>query len=130
MEVGLEQNIKTGEMQKLLPAPLRLVYSDGHYVQFRAAANRAKIQMPRNEMTKEQLLERLDMQGQYGTYRIEGNRLTRKVLSAADPTNEGREATVEFRIEGDTLITTGTGSGGRHRADRDALPAAEARELR
>jgi hypothetical protein len=38
--------------------------------------------------------------------RIEGNRLTRRVLSAADPNNEGREATVE------------------------ALPAAEARELR
>jgi hypothetical protein len=107
------KNIKTGEMQKLAAPPLRLVYTDGHYVQFRAAANRSKIQMPRNEMTKEQLLERLDMQGQYGTYRIEANRLMRKVLSAADPNNEGRETTVGFRIEGDTLITTGAGAGGQ-----------------
>lgn len=63
-------------------------------------------------MTREQLLERTQMQGQYGTYRIEGNKLIRTASSAANPANEGVEIVSEFRIEGDTLITTGINVGG------------------
>jgi len=41
------------------------------------------------------------VQGQYGTYRVEGNKVIRKIVSAADARNEGPEDTLEFRIEGD-----------------------------
>jgi hypothetical protein len=98
--------------------PLHLIYSDGHFVQFTAAAGRSKTQTPREQMTREQLLERYDMQGQYGTYRIEGNKLIRRAISAANPTNEGVEVSSEFRIEGDTLITTGVNVGGNRFENR------------
>jgi hypothetical protein len=98
--------------------PLHLIYSNGHFVQFTAAAGRSKTQTPREQMTREQLLERYEMQGQYGTYRIEGNKLIRRAISAANPTNEGVEVASEFRIEGDTLITTGINVGGNRFENR------------
>lgn len=98
--------------------PLHLIYSNGHYVQFAAAANRAKSQKPNAEMTKEELLERYQMQGQYGTYRVDGNKLIRKSISAANPNNEGRETTQEFRLEGDILIVTGQNAQGQKTENR------------
>jgi hypothetical protein len=106
------KDLKTGEMQQLTTPPVHLIYRDGHYVQFAAAANRAKGNTPRAEMTKEQLVERYNLQGQYGTYRVAGNKLTRRTISAALPDNEGRENASDFRIEGDTLIVTATGANG------------------
>jgi hypothetical protein len=98
--------------------PLHLIYSNGHYVQFTAAANRAKSQKPTAEMTREELLDRLQMQGQYGTYRVEGNKLIRKTIAAAAPNNEGRETTSEFRMEGDILIVTGQNAQGQKTENR------------
>jgi hypothetical protein len=111
-ELVSAKNLKTGEMQQLTTPPLHVVYRDGHYVQFAAAANRTKGNTPRAEMTKEQLVERYNLQGQYGTYRVAGNKLTRRTISAALPDNEGRENSSDFRIEGDTLIVTATGANG------------------
>lgn len=104
------KNLKTGEMQQQPTPPMHVVYRDGHYVQFAAAANRAKGNTPRSEMTKEQLIERYNLQGQYGTYRVAGNKLTRRTISAASPNNEGRESETDFRIEGDTMILTTAGA--------------------
>jgi hypothetical protein len=106
------KNLKTGAMAQMPTPALHLVYADGHYVQFTAAAKRAKGNIPRPQMTKEQLVERYNLQGQYGTYRVAGNKLTRHIVSAALPDNEGRETTSDFRIEGDTLIVTTTGADG------------------
>ena len=106
------KNLKTGEMQPQSTPPLHMLLSDGHFVQFAAAANRAKGNTPREQMTKEQLVERYNLQGQYGTYRVTGNKLTRKIVSAASPDNEGRESTADFRIEGDLMILTSTGADG------------------
>jgi hypothetical protein len=99
--------------QGLPTPPLHLIYSNGHYVQFTAAAKRAKHQKPRNEMTREELLERYQVQGQYGTYRIEGKKLIRKSISAANPNNEGLEATSDFRVDADTLIVTSQNAQGQ-----------------
>ena len=98
--------------------PLHLIYSNGQYVQFTAAAGRAKSQKPTAEMTKEELQERFQMQGQYGTYRVDGNKLIRKTIAAALPTNEGREITSEFRVEGDILIVTGQNAQGQKTENR------------
>ncbi len=86
--------------------PPHVIYANGHYVQFTASAGRAKLQKPTAEMTREELLDRYRMQGQYGTYRIDGTRLIRMSIAAANPNNEGREFTYEFRVDGDTLILT------------------------
>ncbi len=101
------KNLTTGVAQQLAPPALHVLYSNGQYVQFRAAANRTKTDTPRDKMTLSQLLERSDVQGQYGTYRIAGNKLTRNTVSAADPNNEGREFVAEFKINGDDLIVVG-----------------------
>ena len=106
------KNLKTGAMAQMPTPALHLVYADGHYVQFTAAAKRAKGNTPRAEMTKEQLVERYNLQGQYGTYRVAGNKLTRRIISAALPDNEGLESTSDFRIEGDILIVTTSGANG------------------
>jgi hypothetical protein len=106
------KNLTTGVTTPPANPPLHLIYSNGHFVQFTAAAGRSKTQTPREQMTREQLLERYEMQGQYGTYRIEGNKLIRRAVSAANPTNEGVEIVSEFRIDGDTLVTTGINVGG------------------
>jgi anti-sigma28 factor (negative regulator of flagellin synthesis) len=107
------KNVTTGESQQLQTPPLHLIYSNGHYVQFTAAAKRAKGNTPREQMTKEQLVERYNLQGQYGTYQVAGNKLTRKIISAASPDNEGRESTSDFRIEGDQLIVTSKNAQGQ-----------------
>ena len=107
------RNLTTGETQRLAAPPLRIIFSEGYFVQFRAAANRATTPLRRDEMTKEQLIERYDVQGQSGTYRISGGKLVRKTLSAVDPNNEGREGASDFRVEGDVLIITNTNAQGQ-----------------
>lgn len=82
-------------------------------MQFAAALKRAKSQKPTAEMTKDEFLERYQLQRQYGTYRVEGNKLIRKAISAAVPTNEGRESTREFRVDGDMLIVTSQNAEGQ-----------------
>lgn len=100
------RNVTTNQAQQLAPPALHVIFSGGQYVQFRAAANRAKSDTPREKMTREQLLERGNIAGQYGTYRVAGTKLTRRIVSAADPNNEGREVTADFKVEGDTLTIT------------------------
>jgi len=107
------RDVKTGEMVQFSPPPLHVIYNDGQYVQFQANGGRAKLQMPREQMTREQLLERNLLQGQYGTYRVVDNKLMLRVVSAADPNNEGREITEEFRVEGDLLIVAVTNARGQ-----------------
>ena len=43
-----------------------------------------------------------------GTYEVKGNIITRRIIVAKDPNNmpPGNWQTIEFKIEGDTLITT------------------------
>ena len=112
------RNVTTGQTQEQTPPALHVVYSNGHYAQFRAAPSRAKLDVPREKMTRDQLLERSNMQGQYGTYRVAGNKLTRRIVSAADPSNEGREAVAEFKIDGDTMTVFGTNAQGQNTETR------------
>lgn len=107
------RNITTGQAQQLTPPALKVVFANGHYAQFRAAPNRAKLDVPREKMTREQLLERGNMAGQYGTYRVAGTKFTRRIVSAADPSNEGREVVGEFRVEGDMLTITAPNAQGQ-----------------
>ena len=92
--------------------PVHVIYADGYYVQFAAAKGRPKLTTPTAEMTRELLAERSRMQGQYGTYKVNGNKLVQNVVSAADPNNEGRESSVDFKVVGDTLTTTAVAAAG------------------
>ena len=117
-ELVSAKNLTTGRLDTQTRAPRHIIFSEGQYVHFAAAVNRAKFEKPRSQMTREELLERDNAEGQYGTYRIEGNKVTRTIASAMDPNNEGRETTSEFRIDGDILIVTGVNRQGQVTEDR------------
>ena len=81
--------------------------ADGHYSQTTLPAGRAKSDKPLKEMTKEELLNRLEgTTAVYGTYTIAGNKLTRKEITDLNPNLEGTELVQMFRFEGDMLILT------------------------
>ena len=93
--------------------------ADGHYSQTTLPAGRTKSDKPLKEMTKEELLNRVDgVRAVYGAYTIAGNKLTRKEITDLNPNREGQELVQIFRFEGDVLIltsATGTKSEARFR---------------
>ena len=70
-----------------------MIYLDGYFIQFMSAAGRAKLDpATRSTWTKEQLVDRIRMQGQSGTYRVLGNRaISHNIEMSGDPRNEGTE---------------------------------------
>lgn len=96
----------------------RVIFMNGQYIQFGADQTRAKEPRRAAEMTKEQLVERLRLAGQYGTYRVEGDTVIREILNAANPNNSGTSRTEEFRIENDTLILVRTNQEGQRNEQR------------
>jgi hypothetical protein len=117
-EQTAQKNLTTGTVTQLQAPPLQVIYANGHFVQFTAASDRKKIDKPTAEMTKDELVDRLRMQGQFGTYRIQGTQLVKKIVAATGPSNVGREATLDVRVEGDTLITTGQNAAGEKTESR------------
>jgi hypothetical protein len=100
------KNLVSGLTDTPQSPPMRVIYANGYYVQFSAAADRANTDKPADELTRDELVDRIRIAGQSGTYLIKGEQLIRKIISAVAPANEGREVTFDFRIEGDTLILT------------------------
>lgn len=89
--------------ERLLPSNI-IFAADGHYSQTAFPAGRAKVAKPVQQMTREELVDRLDgVLAGYGTYTVTGNKLTRKVLQHLNPASQGTEIIQEFRLEGDTL---------------------------
>jgi hypothetical protein len=83
-----------------------VIYHDGYFIQFMAAAGRAKLDpATRPTWTKEQLADRIRMQGQSGTYKLLGSTgIMHNIEMSGDPRNEGTQTTSELRFEGDTLV--------------------------
>jgi hypothetical protein len=104
------KNLTTGLSPDEPSRPLRVIYLDGYFIQFMAAAGRAKLDpATRSTWTKEQLADRIRMQGQSGTYKVLGDRaISHNIEVSGDPRNEGTEQTFEVRFEGKTLILTRT----------------------
>lgn len=100
------KNLSTGLSPDEPSRPLRVIYHDGYFIQFMAAAGRAKLDpATRPTWTKEQLADRIRMQGQSGTYKLLGSTgIMHNIEMSGDPRNEGTETTSEVRIEGNTLI--------------------------
>ncbi len=110
------KNLSTGQVQEPQKPPIHVIYADGQYVQFTAAADRQQLDVAPGkigDLTKDQLVDRLRMQGQYGMYKVTGQKVTRHVAAAAAPANVGRDNTADFQIKGDELIFTATNSQGQ-----------------
>ena len=89
------------------PQPYMLVIfsEDGVFTMVNIAKGRPKTPKPVGELTPEELRSRFaGVQAVYGTYTVVGNRLTRNVVGALNPNNEGQQISDLFRIEGDTLV--------------------------
>jgi hypothetical protein len=108
------KNLTTGQV---VPAPnpaLHVIAANGQYVQFAAGANRQKVTTAVADMTRDQLADRYrGVQGQYGTYRIAGSKITRHIVSAANPNNEGRDDMADFKIDKGILIVTAANAQGQ-----------------
>lgn len=85
--------------------PSNIIFTaDGHYSQTGFPTGREKVAKPVKEMTREELVNRVDgVLASYGTYTVTGNKLTRKVLQSLDPALQGKDIIQEFRLEGDTV---------------------------
>jgi hypothetical protein len=89
--------------ERLLPSTI-IFAADGHYSQTGFPSGRDRTSKPVREMTREELVNRLDgVVSGYGTYTVTGNRLTRRVLQHLNPSSQGTEIVQEFVIAGDTV---------------------------
>ena len=87
------------------PYMLGIFSEDGVFTQINIAKNRPRIDKPLAQLTNEEFRARFTgIQAVYGTYTVRGDRLTRNVVGALNPNNEGENLTSQFKIEGDTLI--------------------------
>ena len=105
-EMVSSKNLSTGATAQPgnIAIGMRAIYLEGHFVQFAAARDRAKLEQSPAEMTREQLLDRFQVAGLFGTYAVKGNLLSRRIIAAANPLAEGNELTGEYRLEENTLV--------------------------
>lgn len=87
------------------PAPMLAVYTDvGIYVQVSFRLDRQESR-PLTDLNADELRARFSgTSAQHGTYTVSGSRLTRRIVGAFTPLNQGREISTHYKIEGDTLV--------------------------
>ena len=86
-----------------------LIFSPyGYYSQIAIPPGRAKPKNDFDHRTREELMKQFGgVRAFYGAWKILGNKLVRTIIASEDPALEGRETTIDFRIDGDTLVLTG-----------------------
>jgi hypothetical protein len=87
------------------PAPMLLVYTDvGIYVQVSFRLDRQDSR-PLADLNADELRARFNgTSAQHGTYSVDGNRLTRRIVGSFTPINQGKEQVAYFKIDRDTLV--------------------------
>lgn len=91
------------------PAAFLVFTGNGYFSQSAIPTGRPKINKPLKDMTKEELLARFaNVLARRGTYKIDGNKLTRRDIAHTDPNQEGMDAIQTFRIEADVVILGNT----------------------
>lgn len=91
-----------------LPQTLLIFSADGYYVQLTIPPGRNQPKNDFDHRTREELLKQFGgVRGSYGTWKVEGAKLTRQSMATVEPAAEGRQAVADFRIEGEFLILKG-----------------------
>jgi hypothetical protein len=91
------------------PVAFLIFSASGHFSQTAVPSGRPKLSKSLEDMTREELLANFrGVQVRYGTYTVNGNKLTRRDVTHVNPNQEGSEAVQEFRLEGELLILTST----------------------
>jgi hypothetical protein len=87
------------------PQTVLMIGSDGYYSIITISPGRAKPKNDFEHRTREELMKQFGgLHAAYGTWKVEGNRLTRMRTASDNPGVEGTEGVVEFRFEGDILV--------------------------
>jgi hypothetical protein len=96
-------------LQPQPPAAFLGMTANGYFSQVAIPRGRPKVDKPVKDMTREELVARFDnVIARRGTYKVEGNKHTRRDVVHTDPKTEGTEAVQTFRIEGDVLVLGNT----------------------
>ena len=91
-----------------LPQTLLIFSATGYYVQLTIPPGRSKPKNDFDHRTREELLKEFGgVRGSYGTWKVEGAKLTRQSMATVEPAAEGKQAEADFRMEGDILILKG-----------------------
>jgi len=87
--------------------------ADGFYVMLRINKGRPQTTTPQDQWTKEDWQKQYKGTfAQYGTYSISGDTLTTRLISAMNPSNEGKDTVYTFRKDGADYVLTRTGASG------------------
>ena len=101
------------------PPAILLISADGYYAQIAIPTGRSKPRHDFDNMTREELMKQFGgVRASYGTYKVSGNKLTRRLTAGVNPGNEGAEAVQQFRIEGDDLVLKALDAKGESRFRR------------
>ena len=95
------------------PFPLNhLIFSaEGYFSQTALPVKRPKINKSMEKLTREELLSRFkNLSARFGTYEVSGSQLMRWTYSHSNPNRENYVTTCEFRIEGDVMTLTHSGT--------------------
>jgi len=86
---------------------VRVIYTaEGHYMTVRVPTGRP-LEKPDAERTAQDWVAQYQgLAAQYGTYTVSGDRLTRRIVSAVRPQNEGTQVVLTFQVDAETLTTT------------------------
>jgi hypothetical protein len=95
-------NLSTGKT--IDQYPFRLVITKKHFAFMASEPDRKKLDKPLQDMSKEELLDRLRINGTYGTYTAVGNIFTRHRIYSTNPMREGTKFSQEFSFDGEELI--------------------------
>jgi hypothetical protein len=91
-----------------LPQTLLIFSAEGYYIQLTIPPGRSRPKNDFDHRTREELLKEFGgVRGSYGTWKVEGAKLIRQSRAAVEPAAEGKQASADFRIEGDILILKG-----------------------
>jgi hypothetical protein len=101
------------------PQSMLIFSADGHYAQVAISPGRSKPKNDFDHRTREELMKQFGgLRAQYGTWKVDGNKLIRMRTASEEPGAEGTQAVAEFRIEGDTLVLKGLNAQNENRFRR------------
>ncbi len=90
------------------------MFTASHEMIILAAEGRKKLAKSLSDMTADEVMSQQPIGAGFYKYRVEGDHLVRTNVVALSAFYEGRTVQTEFRIDGDTLVTTDSHSADGH----------------
>ena len=101
-----------GETFDRTQVPSILILTAGHYASVTVRGTEPRETLPEEPTDEQRLAAWSPFFASAGTYEVSGSKLTLHVMLARVPSGVGSSPELEYRIEGDQLITTATSNAG------------------